>query len=137
MLLRFATEPAPAGRYQPGTCNIGPAEIAARRRSGHAGVAVTLLLLATLIVLDADPAWRLALAVPAAGAAMGYLQAALRFCAGYGLRGVFNLGDRLRATTEVTDAASRAVDRRRSLQVTGVAVMVGIGIGLAAFILPI
>lgn len=135
MILRFAAEPGPA--YRPGTCNIGPAEIAARRRSGHAGVAVTLLLLATLVVLDADPLWRLALAIPAAGAAMGYLQAALRFCAGYGMRGIFNVGEALRDTTEVTDAEARSVDRRRSLELTGLALLIGVSVAGAAFLLPI
>ena len=32
-------------RYEPGVCNIGPAEIARRRRSGHVGALITIGLL--------------------------------------------------------------------------------------------
>jgi hypothetical protein len=48
-------------QYAPGTCNIGPAEIAIRRRAGHAGVAVTAALATVLVRSDLHPAWRLAL----------------------------------------------------------------------------
>ena len=67
--------------YVPGTCNIGPEEIALRRRAGHVGLAVTAALGAALVRSNLHPAWRLALALPAAGAASGYLQARQRFCA--------------------------------------------------------
>ncbi|HET9559296.1 MAG TPA: hypothetical protein VFS70_19310, partial [Actinomycetota bacterium] len=65
-------------QYVPGSCNIGPDEIALRRRVGHAGLAVTAALGAALLRSDLHPAWRLTLAVPAAGAASGYLQARQR-----------------------------------------------------------
>jgi hypothetical protein len=32
--------------YRPGVCNIGPAEIARRRRAGHVGLLVTVAALA-------------------------------------------------------------------------------------------
>ena len=41
--------------YQPGTCDIGPAEIARRRRTGHVGVLASIGLLAALLALDAPP----------------------------------------------------------------------------------
>ena len=43
------------GGYQPGVCNIGPAEIARRRRVGHIGVIATILLFGLLVVLDLPP----------------------------------------------------------------------------------
>ena len=58
-------------QYVPGTCNIGPDEIALRRRVGHAGLAVTAALAAALLRSDLHPAWRLTLALPAASAAAG------------------------------------------------------------------
>jgi hypothetical protein len=62
-------------QYVPGTCNIGPEEIALRRRAGHIGLAVTAALATALLRSNANRAWRLTLALPAAGAASGYLQA--------------------------------------------------------------
>jgi hypothetical protein len=117
----------PAGEvaYHPGNCNIGPAEVRARRRTGHVGAMATVALLAVLVAVDAQPAWRTVLFVPAAVGAAGYLQAALRFCAAFGWQGVFNFGDRLRDTTTVADPTARVVDRRRALQIMGLSALAG------------
>jgi hypothetical protein len=119
-------------QYVPGTCNIGPAEIAMRRRVGHTGLIATVVLAAVLLALDAAPAWRLLLALPAALAAAGYLQAWLRFCANFGFRGVYNF-DALGHEQRVAAEEARAQDRRR-------AILVGVGsaaIGLAVALLSL
>jgi hypothetical protein len=116
---KLGTSPATApSEYRAGACNIGPAEIARRRRTGHLGLALTIGLLAVLLWLDA-PTWtRLILFLPAAVGAAGYLQAHFRFCADYGWRGVFNL-DRDAAghgnTQRVADADARRADRRKAM----------------------
>jgi hypothetical protein len=119
-------------QYVPGTCNIGPAEIAMRRRVGHTGLIATVVLAAVLLAVDAAPAWRLLLALPAALAAAGYLQAWLRFCANFGFRGVYNF-DALGHKQRVAAEEARAQDRRR-------AILVGVGsaaIGLAVALLSL
>jgi fatty acid desaturase len=128
-----ATQPA----YQPGVCNIGPAEIRARRLSGVFGTAATLGLFAALVIFRADPAWRLVLFVPAAGAAAGFLQAAMHFCANYGWRGVFNFGDELRDTTSVAERAAAAADRRAALRIALLSAGVGALVAAGAALLPI
>src|SRR3982751_5981491 len=80
--------------YVPGVCNIGPAEIASRRRSGHVGMLAAVGLLLVLVAIAAPPIARLLIALPVAVGASGYLQARLRFCAGFGAAGVFNFGER-------------------------------------------
>lgn len=102
--------------YRAGACNIGPAEIARRRMVGHVGAIATVLLGIILVGSDA-PSWlRLLLFVPATLSASGYIQAATRFCADYGWRGVFNFGtaghDR---TSAVADAEARRADRRKAM----------------------
>ena len=97
-----APAPEPSGTYVPGVCNIGPAEIARRRRAGHVGLLAALGLLAVLIAIDAPPLARLLIIVPATISASGYLQAWLKFCAGLGSRGLFNFGP-LGTATAVTD----------------------------------
>ena len=69
----------PGAGYRPGVCNIGPEEIARRRRAGHVGLLVTVGVFALLVAIGAPPPVRLILALPAAGSASGYLQAWLRF----------------------------------------------------------
>ena len=59
------------GEYQPGISNIGPAEIASRRRAGHVGVIASIVLLVILVAIGAPPITRLLIALPAAVAASG------------------------------------------------------------------
>jgi hypothetical protein len=118
-------------QYVAGSCNIGPAEVALRRRIGHVGLAATAALAVALLRSDLHPAWRLTLAVPAAGAASGYLQARQRFCANFGFRGVYNFDSRGHEQ-QVTGDQALAQDRRRALQITAVSAAVGLGVALVA-----
>jgi hypothetical protein len=121
--------------YQPGTCNIGPAEIARRRRLGHVGLVVTLLLAGGLIAVDAPPLVRLLfVGLAAAGTAIDYLQVLLRFCVAFGSRGVFNFGP-LGALSAVRDPAARSRDRRRAAQVVLAGLLIGLAAGSIAAIL--
>ena len=120
-----------SNQYIPGTCNIGPEEIALRRRAGHVGLAVTAALGAALLRSDLSPAWRLTLAFPAAGAASGYLQARQRFCANYGFRGLYNF-DARGHERPVAIAGAREEDRRRSLQIAATSAAIGLGVALVA-----
>jgi hypothetical protein len=123
-------------RYAAGQCNIGPAEINRRRRAGHVGTIVSVALLAVLIVVQAAPIARFVIALTATGAASGYLQARLRFCAAYGSRGVYGF-DEAGRTTAVADKAARARDRLRSMQIGVAAGAIGLAVGIAAVLLPV
>jgi hypothetical protein len=141
MTLASHTTPAAPGAstsgvgYQPGTCNIGPAEIARRRRAGHVGLGAAIVLLAGLVAIDAPPRVRLLVALPAAAAASGYLQARFRFCAGFGSRGIYNFGE-LGQTVQVEDAEARRRDRVRATQIGLASGAIGIAVGLMAVGLP-
>lgn len=128
---------SPRSGYQPGICNIGPAEIAARRRTGDIGALVTAIAFLLIIVTGAPIPWRLVLFLPASVAASGYLQARLRFCANFGLRGVFNFSNRLRDTESVPAAEARAQDRRKALEIVSLAAFIGAATAIAAVLLPI
>ena len=132
------TPPQVEQAYESGRCNIGPAEIARRRRVGHVGTLVTAILLAALLVTNAPPWARLLVFLPAAVAASGYLQAYFRFCADYGWRGVFNFGeaghDRV---SPVGDPASRAQDRRRAALIALGSGAVGLAVALGSLLIRI
>jgi hypothetical protein len=130
------TDPTAPDLYRPGVCNIGPEEITRRRRAGHVGSLATVALLAVLVTIDAPPLARLSLVLPAGAAASGYLQAWLRFCAGFGSRGVFNFGP-LGQTDVVASADDRARDRARSRQIGLGALAVGATVAVVATLLPI
>jgi hypothetical protein len=133
-----ATQPGrlTAADYQPGVCNIGPAEIARRRRAGHVGLIATIVLFAILVLVGAPPLARLVLLVPVAVSASGYLQASLKFCAGFGARGIFNF-DEVGTTQNVGDAAARALDRAKANRIMLASFAIGIAVAVVAVLLPL
>ena len=131
-----STPPVADTEYRPGVCNIGPAEIARRRQAGHIGLAATVALLAVLVAIDAPPVARLSVALPAAAAASGYLQARFRFCAGFGSRGLFNFGP-LGQELMVEDPDARARDRARARQIGLLSLAIGLAASIVAAVLPV
>lgn len=122
--------------YRPGICNIGPSEIARRRRAGHVGLLATVVLFAVLVAIDAPPLARLLVAIPAAAAASGYLQAWLKFCAGFASRGLFNFGS-VGHTQQVVDADARGRDHARAKGIGLASLAIGIAVGVVATLLPL
>ena len=122
--------------YQPGVCNIGSAEVRRRRRIGYLGLAGTVGLGAFLLAVDVPAALRVLVAAPAAMGIAGFLQARLRFCAGYGMAGLRNLGE-LGQQESVEDAQARAADRRRAQRVHAATAAGGLLVGLAFALLPL
>ncbi len=92
---------------------------------------MTATLAAALLRSKVHPAWRLGLAVPAAGAASGYLQARRRFCANYGFRGLYNFESRGHEQP-VPLPEAREEDRRRSLEIATSSAAIGLGVALVA-----
>jgi len=140
--LEFAATPGspiltsePQG-YQPGVCNIGPDEIAKRRRTGHFGAIATVITFVVLVALGVPPIARFLVALPAALAASGYLQAYFKFCVAFGSAGVFNFGER-GSTQHVVDVEARKRDRQRVLQLSLGIAAIAVSIGLLAGFMPL
>lgn len=119
--------------YTPGVCNIGAAEIKKRAQSGWMGLIVTVVLWGAFIILSTPPAWRLLLFFPATMAASGFLQASLHFCAGFGLKGVYNVVKPAGQTETVEQQEMRAKDRRKALQIVVGSALIGVAVALAAY----
>jgi len=124
------------GEYRPGACNIGPAEIARRRRAGILGVGAAVALAAGLLAVDAPSAARSLVALPLAGGAVGLLQARLRFCAGYGMAGLRNFGA-LGQAERVEDPAARRADRAKAWAIAVAAGAIGLAGALVLVLLPV
>ncbi|MGH2464917.1 MAG: hypothetical protein ACRDGI_05610, partial [Candidatus Limnocylindrales bacterium] len=97
---------------------------------------VSAALFLVLVALHVPPVARLIVALPAAGAASGYLQAELRFCAGFASRGIFNFGE-LGRTDEVVNPEDVARDRRRANEVLLGSLAVGIIVAIIAVVVPL
>jgi hypothetical protein len=55
----------------------------------------------------------------------------LRFCAGFGPRGVYNFGE-LGQVVDVADVEARARDRVKAAQIGLASLAIGVGVGLMA-----
>jgi uncharacterized membrane protein (DUF485 family) len=121
--------------YRPGLCNIGPEEIARRRRGAWVAGLATLVFYLGLLAIGAPDAVRFVVAVPAAGAAVSWLQARERFCVAFGSTGTYNFGP-VGELEQVTDDDARRADRRKVASMIGRGVMIGIAIGVLAVLVP-
>jgi hypothetical protein len=122
--------------YHPGACNIGPAEIARRRRTGWVGLAAAAVLAAGLLLVDAPAVARWLVALPLAVGAIGFLQAYFRFCAAYGAAGIRNFGP-LGSTERVDDAAARRADRAKAVAISMAGGAIGVAGALLLVLLPV
>jgi hypothetical protein len=120
--------------YIPGVCNIGPAEIAKRRRSGWGGALATAAIWAVLAIIDAPPAVRLVTFFPAAMAAAGFLQAWMHFCAYFGFASLLNFGPEAGKTDTVVEAEFRRKDRIKAWQILGYSVVIGLAVAAVAYL---
>ncbi len=121
--------------YRPGVCNIGPAEIARRRRAGYLGLAVAAALAVALLASGAPPLLRLLVGLPLAGGAVGLLQARLGFCAAFGMAGVRNFGALGRVESVEVSGARRA-DRTKALAIFLAASAIGFAGAALLVLLP-
>jgi hypothetical protein len=72
---------------------------------------------------------------PAMMSATGFLQAALHFCAGFAVRGVFNFGSEIGRTDTVEQTEFRLRDRRKARLISLYSVLAGIATAIAAHFL--
>jgi hypothetical protein len=121
--------------YQPGVCNIGPAEIRQRRAIGVLGLAVTVVALALFLAFDVPWPWRLLVALPAIGGATGFLQGALHFCVRFGMSGLFNFDD-LGKQEAVHETEYRRRDRAKAVAIVAGSVVIGLVVAVIAAVLP-
>ena len=124
-----------ATQYIPGVCNIGEAEIKQRQRVGWIGLVVTIAAWGLLTFLPVPAVWKLLLFFPAAMSASGFIQAFTSFCAGFGMRGVFNFGTQLYKTDNVTQASFRAKDKRKAQLIFVYSILIGLVVAYLAFLL--
>jgi hypothetical protein len=122
-------------QYIPGVCNIGPAEIAVRKRFGLLGFALTALLWALLAFFHVGRLWLFLLFFPSALSAVGFIQAVMHFCAAFGLRSVFNVASKVGTTDTVLQAEFRAEDKKKARQILGYSIIVGLMISLVGYLL--
>ena len=116
-------------------CNIGPEEIARRRRSAIVLTVLTAVAAAALVAIHTPPLARLLIWPLATAAAVTWLQVVHRFCVAFGALGLENFG-RLGEEVHV-DERQRATDRRRALQLILEGSLIGLVVALLVVAIPV
>lgn len=122
--------------YQPGVCNIGPAEIRQRRMTGWIGLAVSVVFLVLAFALSFPPALRLLVFLPAVLGATGFLQGAFHFCVRFGTQGLFNFGE-MGKEEAVHEAEYRRLDQRKAVQIIVYSVLIAAVVAVVASLIPL
>jgi hypothetical protein len=122
--------------YIPGTCNIGPAEVKARRNVAYISTLLSIGLIILLIVLHGDRLWRLTLFPLATSAAISFQQWYYHFCVNFGLKGVFNFGD-MGKTFTVEQKENFQKDRAKAWKMILTGIVLGLIITIAFYFLPL
>jgi hypothetical protein len=135
--LQPAAEPESAAAYRAGACNIGPYEIRRRWVSGLLGIVAAVALAALLVVVGAPPLLRVAVLFPLWGGLIGVLQARRRFCVGFALAGIVNVGTDESGRHSVIEAAARAADRAAARRLVFDALLIALPFVLLLTLLPI
>jgi hypothetical protein len=122
--------------YAPGTCNIGAAEVAMRRRGAIAGALATATATALVLLPGVPREARLLVALPAAGTVVSALQVRNRFCVAFATRGVYNVEDAAGRVTPVETSAARRADRLRAARMIAAGVVAGAAVAAVLYLLP-
>lgn len=122
--------------YRAGACNIGPQEIARRRRAGLTGVGIAVAIGIVLVGVGA-PAWlRLLVFVPLAGGLVSLEQARRHFCVAFAMQGIRNFGA-IGRPEQIAADADRSTDRRAALVMVGYMSAIAAVITVAFVLLPV
>lgn len=123
-----------APEYIPGTCNIGPQEINARKKFAFFSAGLSLILIAALLGFHVDKIWRLTLFIPAVSFGVGFQQWYNKFCVNFGLRGVFNFGD-IGKTFTVEQQENYKKDRAKAWKMINIGIAFGVIVTVLFYIL--
>ena len=121
--------------YVPGTCNIGPPEIKARRNAAIIAAILGVILVVALLMLHTDKLWRLLLFIPATSFGIGFQQWYNKFCVGFGLKGVFNFGE-MGKSYSVEQQEYFKKDRAKAWKMIIIGIVFGLILSITFYFLP-
>lgn len=107
--------------YISGVCNIGSAEISARRRFGILGLVTSLIgaviYFLAILQFKISPLIGFILLIPLFMSSIGYIQARQKFCAAYGFSSKYNVSSSLGNTLIISNDILRKNDRRKAYKI--------------------
>lgn len=98
--------------YIPGVCNIGPVELEARKKAFNFALIPTVLISFVVVLIGLDWYWRLLLIIPWTAVGVTYLQVRNKFCVAYGMKSIFNFGEKLGKVDSIKDDEFQSKDKK-------------------------
>ena len=105
-----------------------------RKRLGWYGLFAAAILWGMLAFFEASAGWVFLIAIPLFFSANGFLQGYMHFCAGFGMRGLFNFEPEVGKTDTVSQAEFRAKDKKKAKQIFIYAVIIAVAAALILFL---
>ena len=122
------------GKYIPGRCNLGRAEINRRYRIGVTGLIASIAVIVLFEIIRPNPAWKLMLFIPVFYALSGFIQAGKKFCYFYGISHVYTT-EGIKTFTPVKEEPYRDKDRRAAYNIISLTFLGSVIITLLYFFL--
>ncbi len=122
------------GIYIPGVCNIGKQEIKRRRNGAIFGTILTAVIMAILLLAHADKLWRFLVFLPLVSVGIGFQQWYYKFCAGFGMKGVFNF-KQLGESITVDQAEMLKADRSKAIKMIVISILFGLVLTIAFYLI--
>ncbi|HWY98871.1 MAG TPA: hypothetical protein VNY36_07295 [Bacteroidia bacterium] len=123
------------GRYIPGVCNIGKKEIIRRRNGAIFASILTAIIIATLLLTHADKLWRFLVFLPLVSVGVGFQQWYYKFCAGFGMKGIFNFKE-LGESISVEQAEMLKADKTKAIKMIITSVLFGLLLTIVFYLIP-
>ncbi|HSY77193.1 MAG TPA: hypothetical protein VK890_10075 [Bacteroidia bacterium] len=123
------------GRYIPGVCNIGKQEIKRRRNGAIFGTILTTIIIAILLLSHTDKLWRFLVFLPLVSVGIGFQQWYYKFCAGFGMKGVFNFKE-LGESISVEQAEMLKADKAKAINMIATSVIFGLVLTIVFYLIP-
>jgi hypothetical protein len=124
-----------ADKYIPGTCNIGKEEVKKRRNAMIMAAVLFIVIASALLFTHADKVWRFLVFFPLVSFAIGFEQTYLKFCVGFGLKGIFNFKD-LGETVSIEEAEMRKMDKAKAVKMILSGIVFGLVITVLFYFIP-
>ena len=122
--------------YRAGACNIGPKEIARRRRAGIAAVLLAVGLGVALVAIDAPALLRGLVLLPLWGGFVSLEQVRRKFCVAYAFAGIRGANPS-EAREAVTESADLAADRAAARSMVIYCGLAALAVTIVFMLLPI
>lgn len=123
------------GGYIPGVCNIGKKEIIRRRNGAIFAAILTAIIIIILLMTHVSKPWRFLVFLPLTSSTIGIQQWYYKFCAGFGLKGIFNFKE-LGESITIEQSEMLKADKAKAIKMIVSGVLFSLALTIIFYLIP-